>query len=327
MTAQAPDVSAGRIRLRKLFLRGLVTSLTSCALIAVGVLLFGEFNETTGRILGTLLALAVHSGIAMFCADTLERQRWPMLSRIGLAAFAANFVVLIIAIWWPGGPDVEALRAMATTGVLAAAYVVAIPCADLYERGLRRFWSLPGLVTCTLGCAMAVTCIWGEDADAIWFGKLTAVVCIVAFTFAQMCILVGIRGSVLLERLFILTAICAWIVAALLAILIVWEIEDDLLLRVLGAGGVLDACGSLSLLILAKLQQVGKRETLQTVAARVELRCPRCTMEQTVDAGASTCTSCGLKFRIEVEEPRCAHCDYLLWQLPERRCPECGTEF
>jgi hypothetical protein len=46
-----------------------------------------------------------------------------------------------------------------------------------------------------------------------------------------------------------------------------------------------------------------------------------------VDAGASQCTACGLKLRIEIEEPRCAKCDYLLWQLPQRRCPECGTAF
>jgi DNA-directed RNA polymerase subunit RPC12/RpoP len=46
-----------------------------------------------------------------------------------------------------------------------------------------------------------------------------------------------------------------------------------------------------------------------------------------VCVGDSKCGNCGLKFRIEIEEPRCARCGYLLWQLTERRCPECGQTF
>ena len=29
----------------------------------------------------------------------------------------------------------------------------------------------------------------------------------------------------------------------------------------------------------------------------------------------------------EDPEATCRHCGYLLWQLPQRRCPECGHEF
>jgi len=61
------------LRLKRLFLRGLVCSLVACALVAVGVLLAAAFNETTGKILTTLAALAVHSGFAMVCAASLER--------------------------------------------------------------------------------------------------------------------------------------------------------------------------------------------------------------------------------------------------------------
>ena len=120
---------------------------------------------------------------------------------------------------------------------------------------------------------------------------------------------------------------CVWLLAAMASASIAWEIDEEFWYRWLGAVGVLDACSSFALLIMAKLRQVGKVENLQSAAARVELRCPRCTALQTVDAGVAKCSACGLKFRIEIEEPRCAKCDYLLWQLPERRCPECGTEF
>ena len=63
----APDLPSldWRTQLKRTFLRALIASLVTCATIAILVLLLGEFGPTTGRILGTLAALAVHSGIAM----------------------------------------------------------------------------------------------------------------------------------------------------------------------------------------------------------------------------------------------------------------------
>lgn len=39
--------------LRILFFRALIVSLTATALIAIGVLLFAEFNDTTGKVIAT----------------------------------------------------------------------------------------------------------------------------------------------------------------------------------------------------------------------------------------------------------------------------------
>ena len=92
--AIAGETAQSRLRLKKVFLRTLVLSLTACALVAVVALLIGTFNETTARILSTLGALAVHSGMAMACAHALERQRWPKLSTTGLILFGFNFCVI-----------------------------------------------------------------------------------------------------------------------------------------------------------------------------------------------------------------------------------------
>ena len=165
------------------------------------------------------------------------------------------------------------------------------------------------------------------DAITAFDGKATAVVCFVAFSSAHTCLLVRVPGAGKIGWLLNAVIACVWAVATTVSVMVIWEIEDEFWFRVLGALGVLDASGSLALLIVVKLRQVGGIQKLQSAAARVELRCPRCATMQTVDAGASKCGACGLKFRIEIEEPRCATCDYLLWQLPERRCPECGTPF
>lgn len=321
------DSTRLRLRLKRFFLRTLVLSLTTCALVAVAALLAGSFNDTTGKILSTLGALAVHSGVAMACAHALERQRWPRLSGLGLILFGLNFCVLITCIWWPGWFDDQAGRAAATTGALLGAYVLAIPCADLRERGVRPGLSTAGLAVCAVAFVMVGVCIWAEPTYDPTFPKLTAIASILAFACAYSCLLIRVPGGGAIAWLLKGSLAALWTLATLGSVMIFWEIDDDFWFRVLGALGVLAASGSLALLIMAKLRQVGKIEKLQSAAAQVELRCPRCTTLQVVDAGASTCASCGLKFRIEIEEPRCAKCDYLLWQLPQRRCPECGTPF
>ena len=327
MAGNKPEGVQPRLRLKRMFLRTLVISLVTCALVAVGALLLGQFTETTAKVLTTLGALAVHSGLAMFCAETLERRRWPKLSVTGLVAFGVNFCVLITCIWWPGWFGEPAARAAVTTGALAAAYILAIPCADLLERGAQRVLSTSGLVVTGVALVMTLVCIWAERADNVDFARATAIASIVAFSFAHTALLIRVPGSRGIEWLLRATLACVWVLAAMASASIAWEIEQEFWYRWLGAVGVLDACGTLALLIMAKLRQVTKAENVQTAAARVELRCPRCTVLQTVDAGAAKCSACGLKFKIEIEEPRCAKCDYLLWQLPERRCPECGTTF
>jgi hypothetical protein len=325
--AQRVDVTRARLRLKRVFLRTLVLSLVTCALVAVAALLAGSFNETTAKILATLGALAVHSGVAMLCAHWRERQHWPTFSLVGLLAFGVNFVVLIACIWWPRWFDEHGGRAAATTGALLGFYLLALPCADLRERRVRPLFSTAGLVFAGLAFLMTLVCIWIEPTGSDAFPKATGVAAIVAFSFAHSALLLRVPGGGSAAWLLRGALVCVWAMAAMASVTIVEDFDDEFWFRLLGAVGVLDATGSLALLILAKLHKVGKVEKLQSAAPQVELRCPRCTTLQQVAVGAATCNTCGLKFRLEIEEPRCAKCDYLLWQLPERRCPECGTPF
>jgi hypothetical protein len=324
------EEAAVRLRLKRVFLRTLVLSLATCALVAVFVLLLGQFSELTGKVLVTLGALGVHSGMAMVCAHCLERRQWARLSLVALLAFGVSFVVLLFCTWWPGCFGSPTARATGMAGAFVVFYILAIPCADLYDRGVRMVVAVAGLAAVTVALGMMLVCIWAEPTDSDAFIKASVIMSIVAFSFAHTGLLLRVppaTGGGSLDWLLRGTLLCVWVLAALVSGAIIWEPDDQFWFRLMGAVGVLDATGSLALLILVKLRKIGKVEKLQTVVARVELRCPRCTALQQVDAGNAKCDACGLKFRIEIEEPRCAKCDYLLWQLPERRCPECGTAF
>lgn len=318
---------AGALRLKRLFLQAMIWSLVGCALIAVFLLLLGDFNEFTGRVLATLLALAVHSGLALACAAGLERNLWPRLNRVALAIFAGAFLLFIVCLWWPGLSFEWPARAAGTTLVLVAASVVAIPAASLAEQRRSPLLAAAALVTTFLGAAMAIACIWGDDVDAIWFAKLTAIACLTSLAFAQTCLLVRVPHGGWSGTLRLVTGGAAWLLLAALSLIILTEPDDNLPARAAGSLGVVNATGAVALLILMRLRRVDRVQRLESTAVEVDLTCPRCLAPQRMSTGDGRCNACGLRFRIEVEEPRCRKCDYLLWKLPERRCPECGTEF
>lgn len=94
--------------------------------------------------------------------------------------------------------------------------------------------------------------------------------------------------------------------------------------QVLGVLIIMSVLGSLAVPILVRLRGVEQELGAESTEMALTLRCPRCLTEQTVQTGASRCVACRLKFHIQIEEPRCPSCGYLLHQLTEPRCPECG---
>jgi len=54
-------------------------------------------------------------------------------------------------------------------------------------------------------------------------------------------------------------------------------------------------------------------------------RCPAC--GETIEGQFTECWNCTVDDPRDDLESRCKECGYLLRELPERRCPECGTGF
>src|SRR3954451_1879768 len=82
--------------------------------------------------------------------------------------------------------------------------------------------------------------------------------------------------------------------------------------------------GIVALPLLHKLAGLPPPSETVAVDLTMAIVCPRCALSQMVTAGPSRCQRCRLRFVIEIEEPRCPTCGYLLFQLTEPRCPECG---
>lgn len=78
--------------------------------------------------------------------------------------------------------------------------------------------------------------------------------------------------------------------------------------------------------VLAMLEAIARRQRAGSMApskVTVQIICPRCRGSNLIHAGTDRCPGCGLSISLQVEEPRC-ECGYLLYQLHQGRCPECG---
>jgi hypothetical protein len=106
---------------KQLLFRSLAFSLAATGAVAIGILLFGEFDDTAGRILATTGALAVASLLALPAGVLLDagRNRALAVSTIALAGSA-----LLVALWvvWGGGDETHAgPRLLATLAAGAGA--------------------------------------------------------------------------------------------------------------------------------------------------------------------------------------------------------------
>jgi MFS family permease len=162
----------------RLLLLGAVAALMSAsALLAIGILLFGDFGETEGRILATTALVAAYSLLALPAAVLRDQGR--------LAPLAATVAVLallgaslsIAATWAPAPPDALGKAMGTVTAWLVASVQVAALAAWRAERrgsALRRLFALSSLVAFVLA-AMLSAIVWAEiDSEGIGrvFGAL-----------------------------------------------------------------------------------------------------------------------------------------------------------
>jgi hypothetical protein len=80
--------------------------------------------------------------------------------------------------------------------------------------------------------------------------------------------------------------------------------QEEMLGRLAGAMAIIAGCGTLALLVLARLNQrsVPVAATLSDLR-ELTLTCPRCRARQTIAIGSGKCRGCGLVIRVRVEEP------------------------
>lgn len=287
----------------------------------------------------TLIFTAIFIGLtgapAVRFVAALEKPALWLASRVGLVIDAVVFIMLMAALWLPlsssGGFRLmfsdAGSRLAASAGTLAGHGLVVVLCLVDWTRGDRRWWRWIGVAALAVGCVGLVVGIWlnrGGDPTPLFVIASVGV----AVAHANLMLLVPLRaGQNWLRAGTIVAAALTIVLADALALM---KIDQDVMLaRVTAAVGIVAVCGTLAMLVLARINRghAAPPQEAGNVVAPGELvfPCPVCNKPHTARHGASSCAGCGLMFNVFIQVPRCAACGYVLLHNPGKACPECGS--
>jgi len=159
---------------RGVVLAAIAAALTATALLAIGILLLGNFGPTEGRILATTGLLAAYGLLTLPAAVLFDQARLRSLSLALLALAAAGFVLALTTVWWADAPQ-ELAKSMGTLTVFAVALAqTAALSARRRERdptSVRRLLVLSSGLSLVLA-TMISTASWAELDYALYFRVL-----------------------------------------------------------------------------------------------------------------------------------------------------------
>lgn len=258
----------------------------------------------------------------------MQLRRVFLLAMIACLSAAALGGVLMLLTGRSGELMARCLMTMLIVGGFSA---VALAAADAHEKRHWRPVMAATLGLHAMGVVLYLAAVWGLFEVLRWnttsgevFGKVLAVIAVwsVALPLGAQVQGLKLAGT---PRLLRLAGIAlAMMLAVMITAAVLGEIENPFYYRLLGVVAILAVLASVTARIMQRVQGLDRVADPQSTRRQMQIVCPRCLLAQTVGAGASRCRRCRLRFTIEIEEPRCPHCDYLLFALQTPRCPECG---
>jgi hypothetical protein len=191
-------------------------------------------------------------------------------------------------------------KVLLTTLGISFFSVTSLACAAAFEKRRYALLSIPGFALSVAGFAILLPSIWAEWLDSNPIAKITVILAILSFSFAQACLL----SLVTLERraawAFYANVVAILTLAATISLVIVLD-KAGWLLRFAGAVGIVDGCLSLCIPVLHRLG--GKLKTPMAAEAfeQIELVCPRCGQRGTYPIGSIRCRRCSLAIEVRIE--------------------------
>ena len=249
----------------------------------------------------TMLFLAATSVPAIGFTGILKRPDGALSARVGLFASAGVFVLLLVGTWggWLGAVRAERWHSLGLS--LAAFAVLAVLC--LIGSGTdRRHWRWLGVAAAAAAFSIsAYAIILDIHETSAFFVCVVSVAAVAAHANAmawcplkpaQRWLLWGTIGAGIATGGFVDWA----------RITTPWQ--EEMLGRLAGATAIIAGCGTLALLILARINQriVPIAATLADLR-EITLTCPRCRARQTIAIGSGKCGACGLVIQVRVQEP------------------------
>lgn len=231
-----------------------------------------------------------------------------MAGRLGIIVYLLVIASFCIAIWHPGGwrPQSDWWE----TGWWLIAYgTLAVVCLMNFSSAWWRDWRWIGVLTSAIAWSLVMIFVWESQGNGSpplkTITLFTSIAVFVAHTNLMRQLPLGPRQLWL--RIGTMVALAITAVFLNLELFLAPDRGISLLGRIAGAGGVVASCGTLALLVVARLQRQSPT-TLDGVPVselkEIMLFCPGCGKKQTVALGQAECATCGLVIQTSVHQKK-----------------------
>ncbi len=260
--------------------------------------LIWELDHQDEEILFSSLVIGLTTPVGMMALLMVRLPRVQFAGRVGTVLYALVLASFFIAIWHPEGW--RAREEWWECGWWLAVYGgLSVACLSGFVPSIVPDWRWLGALASATAWYFIMAHEWGQwslhEKTITLFTSLAVVVAHTSLT------------------LFVpLTARQVWvrigtsIALATTAAFVNFELHFSpgrgvgMLGRIAGAAGVVASCGTLALIVLARLNRGGSRDDLVGDFSEVTLYCPQCRSKQTLPLGGGECPRCGLAIQLTV---------------------------
>ncbi len=161
---------------RRALLLALVVSLVATGLLAIAILLFAEFDDTSWRILATTALLGLFSLLSVPAGALLDRGQARLLSYATIGTAGVGLALSLALVWGDVSSDPPAKAAL-TVGLVAGALAQTAATTsrrrESDSRTVNRLY-VGAIVAGAAFAAMGAAAAWGDVGDETYYRLLGA---------------------------------------------------------------------------------------------------------------------------------------------------------
>lgn len=258
--------------------------------------LIWELDQQDDEILLSSLAIGLTAPVGMLTLLMIRFPEVQFAGRVGTVLYVVVLVVFFIAIWHPGGW--RSREEWWECGAWLAVYgSLSVACLAGSVPSILLDWRWLGALTSAAAWYLIMAHEWGQW---LLYEKTitlaTSVAVVVGHT--SLTLFVPLASRQVWVRIGTSMALATAAVFLNLELHLAPLRGISMLGRIAGAAGVVASCGTLALMVLARLNRGGRRAERAGDNAHITLFCPRCRTRQTIALGGAECPRCGQSIRV-----------------------------
>lgn len=167
-----------KLNLRKFFLYLLIGSVSVSAVLGIAVILFGNFGDFEGKVIGTTFTITCTSILGLACGANIEIKQGKILPYGGIIFAIISAIIWIFMIWYEPMQEEFYLKLAGSITLLAVAFshLSLITLARLDE---RFQWAMIVLFISSIGLVLILQgIIWSDGVESEFIERAVAVLSI-----------------------------------------------------------------------------------------------------------------------------------------------------